>query len=135
MRVVLDSNIFISALMTRSGPAGLIYTEWRRGRFELITSEAQLAEIRRVSHYPKISGKIPPQVLGGVLNFLQKSIYEGRVPKRNHCEDPDDAYLLDLAEASGADYLGDRESGLLQRGRVGRAGIVGTREFADSIGR
>ncbi len=49
MRVVLDTGILIAALITRNTPPDFIYQAWRKKRFELITSEWQLSEFRRVS--------------------------------------------------------------------------------------
>lgn len=48
-------------------------------------------------------------------------------------DDPDDAWLLALAEAAGADWLvtGDRRSGLLARGHVGRARIATAAAFCE----
>jgi putative PIN family toxin of toxin-antitoxin system len=53
MRVVLDTNIFVSALLTPSGVAATVLQMWREGRFDLVTSSTVLAELRRVLNYPK----------------------------------------------------------------------------------
>jgi predicted nucleic acid-binding protein len=42
MRVVLDTNIFISALL--GGKLGLIFDEWKMGKFTLIVSNAVARE-------------------------------------------------------------------------------------------
>ena len=54
MRVVLDTGILIAALITTDTPPSLIYQAWRKKRFELVTSEWQLDEFRRVSRYSKL---------------------------------------------------------------------------------
>ena len=54
MRVVLDTNILFSALISPHGAPDAIYRAWRTARFELVTSRAQLEEIRRASRYPKL---------------------------------------------------------------------------------
>ena len=54
MRVVLDTNILFSALISPHGAPDAIYRAWRSARFELVTSGAQLEEIRRASRYPKL---------------------------------------------------------------------------------
>jgi len=46
MRVVLDTNILISALMTRDTPPDRLYEYWKEGRFQLASCERQLEEIR-----------------------------------------------------------------------------------------
>ena len=54
MRAVLDTGILIAALITADTPPDLIYRAWRKKSFELITSERQLDELRRVSRYPRL---------------------------------------------------------------------------------
>ena len=112
LRVVLDTNIFISALITRSSPSGRIYADWRRRKFELVTSALQIAELKRVSHYAKIASRIPPNLFGEVLNIMGQAQFVGKIPRKHTCDDPDDAYLLNLADVSQADFLitGDRRS-------------------------
>lgn len=51
MLVVLDTNILFSALISPHGAPDVIYA-WRSARFELVTSRAQLDEIRRASRFP-----------------------------------------------------------------------------------
>ena len=53
MRVVLDTNVLLSALISSFGPPGVIYRAWRGARFEIVTSRAQVDELRRASRYPK----------------------------------------------------------------------------------
>jgi predicted nucleic acid-binding protein len=47
MRVILDTNVLLDALISPSGPADIIYRAWRAARFELVTSTAQLDELSR----------------------------------------------------------------------------------------
>jgi len=43
MRVVLDTNILFSALISPHGAPDAIYRAWRAARFEVVTSRMQLA--------------------------------------------------------------------------------------------
>ena len=54
MRVILDTNVLIGALISPYGPPSVIYQAWQSARFELLTSKVQLMELRRVSRYPKL---------------------------------------------------------------------------------
>ncbi len=60
MRVVLDTNILFSALISPHGFPDLIYRAWRAARFEVVTSRTQLDEIRRASRYPKFQSVLQP---------------------------------------------------------------------------
>ena len=42
MRVILDTNVLLGALISPHGPPDLIYRAWRVARFELVTPRAQL---------------------------------------------------------------------------------------------
>jgi predicted nucleic acid-binding protein len=46
MRVVLDTNVLISALMVRMGNPAAVYRAWQEGKFTLLTCAEQLDEIR-----------------------------------------------------------------------------------------
>ncbi|HRP95707.1 MAG TPA: putative toxin-antitoxin system toxin component, PIN family [Rhodocyclaceae bacterium] len=136
MRVVLDTNILLSALISPHGPPDAIYRAWRLARFELITSRIQLDEIRRASRYPKLQAILQPARVGLMINNLQRAIVLDRLPQQFDTADPDDAFLLAMASAGEADWLvtGDRRAGLLERRHIGRTRIVTPAEFlADAL--
>lgn len=54
MRIVIDTGIFVSALITKQTPPDMLYTAWREGLTEVVTSQAQLTEIKRALSYPKL---------------------------------------------------------------------------------
>ena len=129
MRVILDTNVLLGALISPHGPPDVIYRAWRAARFELVTSRAQLDELRRVSRYPKLKTLLPAHRIGTMLNNMQRALVLEVLPallENLEANDPDDTFLLAMALAGEADYLvtGDRRAGLLQRGSIGRARIV-----------
>lgn len=54
MRVVLDANVFVSAILSPQGAPAQILGAWRDERFDLLISGAILDEIGRVLNYPRI---------------------------------------------------------------------------------
>jgi putative PIN family toxin of toxin-antitoxin system len=136
MRVVLDTGILIAALITTDTPPALIYKAWRKKRFELVTSEWQLDEFRRVSRYPKLRRFIKPAEAGNLVNGLrhQATVLE-ILPTVELSPDPDDNPVLAMAEASQAQYLvsGDKED-LLALGAIGGTHIVTARQFVEALG-
>jgi putative PIN family toxin of toxin-antitoxin system len=129
MRVILDTNVLLGALISPHGPPDAIYRAWRAARFELVTSVAQLDELRRVSRYPKLKTILPAHRVGTMVNNMQRAIVLTQLPPLPdgvEVNDPNDAFLLAMALVGEADYLltGDRRAGLLQRASVGRARIV-----------
>ena len=131
MRVVLDTGILITALITKDTPPDLIYQAWRKKKFELITSEWQLAELRRVSRYPKLRKYLIPSEAGNMINGLG---YQAHVltdlPTLEVSQDPDDNPVLAMAVAGGADFLvsGDKRD-LLSLKVIEKTKIVTARKF------
>lgn len=138
MRVVLDTNVLLGALISPTGPPDAIYRAWRGARFELVTSVAQLDEVRRVSRYPKLRIILPAHRVGTMVNNMQRAIVLMRLPLLPDdvvASDPNDTFLLAMASAGEADYLvtGDRRAGLLQRGQLGRTRIVNPASFCAEV--
>jgi putative PIN family toxin of toxin-antitoxin system len=106
MRIVLDTNVLVSAVMSRSGATDLLYSAWKNRRYELVTSNEQLEEFRRVTRYPKVRNLLEPGAAGTMHNHLRASeIVWGKLPTITRSQDPVDNFLLAMAEAGGADYL------------------------------
>ena len=129
MRVILDIDVLLGALISPYRLPDTIYRAWRAGRFELITSQTQVEELRRASRYPKIKAILPAHRIGTMVNNLHRATVLDSLPTLPSglvLADPDDAFLLPLALAGDADYLvtGGRRAGLLQIGKIGRARIV-----------
>ena len=129
MRVSLDTNVLLAALISPYGPPDTIYRAWRAGRFELVTSITQLDELRRASRYPKLKAILPAHRVGTMINNMQRAIvldYLPPLPAEVKVIDSKDAFLLAMALGGEIDYLvtGDRRAGLLQQGSLSRTRIV-----------
>jgi uncharacterized protein len=136
LRIILDTNILISALIVPGGAPSYLYQCWRRGRFTLISSEEQLEEFRRVSRYPRLERFLDPATAGAMVNAVRAlAVLTGPLPRVEASPDPADNFLLAMAVAGKADYLvtGDGKH-LLSLGRHGGARIVRPREAAEVLG-
>lgn len=112
MRLALDTNVLLSALLSSSSPPAQLFALWRNRAFELITSAEQIDEISRVTRYPKIRARLAPALSGRLVNQLRDlAIVVTKLPKVDRSPDPDDNHLLALAEAGGAQFLvtGDKQ--------------------------
>jgi putative PIN family toxin of toxin-antitoxin system len=136
MRVVLDTNILVSALIAPAGNSAAIYDAWEQSRFTLLTCAEQLDELRATLHKPKVADLIKPYKAGRLVNQIRK-LAKGvtELPRVKRSPDPGDNFLLGLAEAGKADYLvtGDK-SGLLVLARHKSTQIITARAFAALIG-
>jgi putative PIN family toxin of toxin-antitoxin system len=138
MRVILDTNVFVGALISTHGVPDVIYRAWRSARFELVTSTTQLEKLRRVSRHPKLKAILPAHRVGTMVNNMHRAFLLGALPPLPDdmgLIDPNDAFLPSMALASEADYLvtGDRRAGMLQRRSVGRTRIITPAVFCSEV--
>lgn len=135
MRVILDTNVLLSALLVRGTAPDRLYRAWLAGRFQVATCARQLAEFREVSRRPFFRARIKPAEAGRLVNQLRRlALYSDPLPDVGGSPDPDDDFLLALAQAADADLLvtGDK-SHLLALGHTGRTHIVTARHLVDRL--
>jgi putative PIN family toxin of toxin-antitoxin system len=58
MRIVMDTNVLVSALVSHSNAPARILDLWRNGALDLLASPETLAELRRVLYYPRIRRRL-----------------------------------------------------------------------------
>ena len=106
MRLILDTNILVAALITRGTPPDKLYEAWRDGRFTLLTSELQIEEIRRVTRREGIRIRIHQAEAGRLVNDLRRLATRiENLPTLDVSPDPYDNFLLAMAQAGHADLL------------------------------
>ena len=97
---MLDPNVLISALLSSSGaPAGIL-RRWREGAFELVVSEALVAELERAFAYPKLRRRIPASSATEFVAWLRRRAMVLEDPGQSpvvQSADPEDDYLIALA--------------------------------------
>lgn len=129
MRVVLDTNVLVSALLGTGSPPAQLLALWPRGRYQLLTADLQLEELRRVTRYPQIRKRLRPAQAGELVNALYELAQRVEpLPALTASPDPADNVLLAIAQAGSADYLvsGDKRH-LLALKRHGKTQIVTVR--------
>jgi uncharacterized protein len=133
MRVVLDTNILVSALISKSAAPYAIYQAWRDKKLELLTCEAQLTEVREVTRRIAIAVRIKPSEAGLLMNSLRYlATMQTDLSAVQRSSDPKDDFLLGLAQAGRAEYLvtGDKSGLLALRSHKGTK-IVRANWFAE----
>ena len=137
MKLVLDTNVLVSALLTKGTPPDQLYLAWEAGQFELVTSSWQIDELRRVLGYEKLKPYIKPMEASLLLENIDAmaEIVEVTEP-RSESPDPDDNWILASAVGGGADLLvtGDKND-LLKLKQIEDVRIVNAREALKLIER
>jgi hypothetical protein len=131
MRVILDTNILVAALIAPTGPPHQLLEAFLGDRFTLITGDMQIEEFSRVTRYPAIRRRIHPAQAGRLLNAIRSlGVNIENPPAQSISRDPHDDYLFALAQAGAADYLvtGDKADVLALK-RHGRTQIVTARKL------
>ena len=135
MRVVLDTGIFISFLINPEGYPSQAITLWLEKEFNLVSSEWQLGELKRVTRYDHIQKIIHPHEAGRIINTIRRraTVLED-IPEVDYSPDPDDNPIIATAIAGKAYYLvsGDKKD-LVKLERVEGVEIIRVRDFVEAL--
>lgn len=133
MRVLLDANVLVSALLSRVGAPARLVGLWLEAEFELVVCPALLAETKRALASSKLRGRIDPEQ---AERFIEQLAELGEVvpdpegPPGVHSSDPGDDYLLALAERENVPLVSGDEHLLALRDR---APVFSPRDFLDQL--
>ena len=109
MRVVIDTNVLLSALMSSTSSPADVLALWRSRKFDLVTGIEQLDEVARVTRYPKIRARLRAALAGRLVNQLRDlAIVIEKLPRVDIAPDPEDNYLLALADCRTCPMPGHR---------------------------
>jgi putative PIN family toxin of toxin-antitoxin system len=112
-RVVLDTNIVVSALVFVDGRLAPVRVAWHNDLFIPLISTATTEELIRVLSYPKLklTAADREELLGDYLPFCTAIKIPAKTPKAPPYRDPWDLPFLQLAACGKARYMvtGDRD--------------------------
>jgi len=112
-RVVLDTNVVLSALLFNSGRLAWMRHAWQRRQLVPLACTATVNELLRVLAYPKfrLTQAERQDLLADFLPFAEVVELPDPWPTLPACRDADDRVFLVLARAGEADALvtGDRD--------------------------
>ncbi len=113
MRVVLDTNVFISGIFWEGNFSSKIIEAWKKRKFDLIASVSIIEELEKTLRTFKI------QMGEEMIKELKRIIIENAIiiePKKKlHIikEDPDDNKFLEVALEGQAQYIVSQDKHLL----------------------
>ena len=132
MRVVLDVNVLVSALLSPTGAPALLIEKWLFGEFELVVSSRLLEEVNRALAYPKVNRRLQSDARVQLVALLEEFGEYAADPPRHSVRSPDpgDDYLVALAASERATLVSGDSHLLALRGSIP---VLSPREFLDSL--
>jgi len=120
MRVVVDTNILVRAVIKPSGTVGPVLLRLRHGEYTLLYAQSFLEELIDVLNRPRIRDKyhLTDQDIQTVVSLILLR-GEAVVPPENEkkrittCRDPKDDKFLEVAVAGSADVIVSGDQDLL----------------------
>ncbi|HEX9726517.1 MAG TPA: putative toxin-antitoxin system toxin component, PIN family [Vicinamibacteria bacterium] len=135
MRAVIDTNIFIRALIKPSGSVGPVLDRLAAGDFTAIYSEPLLEELLATLALPRIRKKyrLSDVDIADLLALL--ALRELVEPGRNVkvCRDPDDDMFIEAALEGKAAWVVTGDEDLLSLKKFESIRFVTPRRFLDSF--
>ena len=124
MKVVLDTNVLISALIKAGKPRELFFRLAEEKM--LILSRQILEEFLEVAEDPRVKKYVKEQETAAFLNSLRDAtkIVEVKSKFRAVKEDPDDDVFVNTAYDGKADYIVSGDKHLLSLGEFRKTKIV-----------
>ena len=135
MRVVIDTNVLISAVIKPQNRLGMVIVRLRKGDYVLLYSEELLDELTEVMARPKLRKYcLNPETAGAVIDsILAKGEKVKLMTVFDICRDPDDNLLLALAVDGDADYIVSGDQDLLDLMKVQVIPIITPAKFLDTL--
>ncbi len=139
LRVVLDTNIFVSSLLVKEGLPAQVLDAWRERKFLLATSPSLVSEIQSTLNYPHIRRKynITNNDVNQLITLLAEDALvvpgdieavSGSVP-----DDPADEAVLACALDAEADLVVSGDRHLLDLAEYRGIRIITVREFLEKL--
>ena len=134
MRIVLDTNVWVSALLVPRGKAGMVISSWRNGSFSIVSSRPIFQEIERVLLYPKILKRLKLDI-AKIRQYIDLLSFLTEVVEIGECsvvveKDPDDSPILETLVTSQSNWLVTGDKVLLEL--RDRYPIVSVSEFVNT---
>lgn len=132
-RVVLDTNVIVSACLFKGSIAKLVEL-WKRGDVVPVISKETFSELNAVLHYPKFAlreDEVKTIIEDEVLPYFEVIEIADKVS--GVCRDSYDDMFLSVAVSAAALWIVTGDKDLLELGKYGGARIVTPNEFLKKV--
>lgn len=130
MRIVLDTNVFVSGIFF-SGPPYRILKAWNAGTLDLVVSDEILSEYKRVAAV--LALEHPPVNVRPFIEMVERRaiLVDAVGWLQPVCEDPDNDKFLACALAGGVGTIVSGDRHLLKVSGYQGIAVMRPREFVD----
>jgi len=133
MRLVFDTNVLISALLSPKSIAAKILN-WAENNGTVLYSEATLTELISVLNRPKFSKYITPEDIAGLLIRIKAVWLSVEIINQiKLCRDRKDDKFIDLAINGEASHIITGDNDLLVLHPIETISVVNLRSFSDEF--
>lgn len=135
-RVILDTNVIVSAVRADRGPLAAVIREgWLTGRFQIYVSAPLLDEVERTLLKPYFTERINPERRQRFLTLIKRTaviqtISEPVIRVATH---PEDDWILATAQTAHAQFLVTGDKALQGLGSFGSTRVMTPTAFADYL--
>ena len=132
LKVIIDTNLLVSAFLKKTSTSRSLIEKWKRGAFILVISEPILREIIEVLSRPRIRAltKMTKEEIGELISLIiEKALMVKPKRKIRLIKDPKDSMFLEAALVSSADYLVTGDKHLLSFKKFKKTKIIKVKEF------
>lgn len=137
IRAVVDTNIFVSGVISPNGSPGKVLVAAKENKFILVTSNKINEEVLNVLHRSSIYEKysLTDDIVDGIcaLLFEGSMITEGKICVSAILSDPKDDMFLAAALEGKADYIISGDSHLLNLGCYQNIEIITAKRFLNIL--
>ena len=139
LRVVLDTNVLISSLVSEGGAPRQVLDAWLEDRYTLVTPLYLVEELIHVLSYPRIAKRL--SLTEGEMATILTALLSKSVTTPGHLRlpgvtrDPKDDAVVACAKEGEADYIVSGDQDLLVLGEYEGIQIVTPRRFVEILSR
>jgi len=134
LKVVVDSNIWISALLVAGGKSRELVARFALGEFTVIYPNWLLDEIRNTLSKPRLAKRITADDISNIISLIEEQgilVEPSSLPTVSR--DPNDDAFLACALQSQADYIVTGDGDLLVIGEYHGTKIIPVADFLEIL--
>jgi len=132
LKVVLDTNIIVSALIAKEGASAIIFEKILLEKIENYTCKEIIEELKEVFSRKEITKRTDSKTRIFILeNYLKNSIKISKKTEIKLAEHESDNKFIEIAVDSDSDYIISGDQHLLKLKKFMEIKIVKPKEFLD----